>query len=128
LGLRPRARFHSSAVVGDDPVMMLTAVIPATAKVLRKANLTVADIDAFEVNEAFACVPLAWLSETSADTRRVNIHGGSIALGHPLGASGARLLCTLLDVLETGGGRFGLQTMCEAGGLANATLIERLDG
>ncbi|AXI76292.1 thiolase family protein [Peterkaempfera bronchialis] len=127
LGLRPRARFHTSVVVGADPVMMLTAVVPATAKALRRANLTIDAIDAFEVNEAFACVPLAWLDETSADPRRVNVHGGAIALGHPLGASGARLLCTLLDVLETGGGRFGLQTMCEAGGLANATVVERLD-
>jgi acetyl-CoA acyltransferase len=126
LGLRPRARFHSSVVVGDDPILMLTAVIPATLRVLRRARLSVADIDAFEVNEAFACVPLAWLSETSADPRRVNAHGGALALGHPLGASGARLLCTLLDVLEIRGGRFGLQTMCEAGGLANATLVERL--
>ncbi|WP_328974843.1 thiolase family protein [Streptomyces canus] len=128
LGLRPRARIRSSVVVGDDPVLMLTAVVPATLKALRRTGLTVDDIDAFEVNEAFASVPLAWLAETGADPRRLNPHGGAIALGHPLGASGARLLCTLLDVLETGGGRLGLQTMCEAGGLANATVVERLDG
>ncbi|MGW3941573.1 thiolase family protein [Streptomyces phaeochromogenes] len=128
LGLRPRARIRSSVVVGDDPVLMLTAVVPATLKALRRTGLTVDDIDAFEVNEAFASVPLAWLAETGVDPRRLNPHGGAIALGHPLGASGARLLCTLLDVLETGGGRLGLQTMCEAGGLANATVVERLDG
>ncbi|KIF66828.1 acetyl-CoA acetyltransferase [Streptomyces sp. AcH 505] len=127
LGLRPRARVHTSVAVGDDPVMMLTAIVPATAKVLGRAGLDIRDIDAFEVNEAFASVPLAWLAETGADPLRVNTLGGAIALGHPLGASGARLMTTLLDVLETGGGRYGLQTMCEAGGLANATVVERLD-
>jgi acetyl-CoA acyltransferase len=127
LGLTPRARVHAAAVVGDDPLMMLTAVIPATERVLRRAGLRIDEVDAFEVNEAFACVPLAWLADTGAPVERVNRFGGSIALGHPLGASGARLLGTLLDVLETSGGRFGLQTMCEAGGLANATVIERLD-
>jgi acetyl-CoA acyltransferase len=127
LGLTPRARVHATAVIGDDPLMMLTAVIPATERVLRRAGLCIDEVDAFEVNEAFACVPLAWLADTGAPVVRVNQFGGSIALGHPLGASGARLLGTLLDVLETSGGRFGLQTMCEAGGLANATVIERLD-
>jgi len=127
LGLTPRARVHAAAVVGDDPLMMLTAVIPATERVLRRAGLCIDEVDAFEVNEAFACVPLARLADTGAPVERVNRFGGSIALGHPLGASGARLLGTLLDVLETSGGRFGLQTMCEAGGLANATVIERLD-
>jgi acetyl-CoA acyltransferase len=127
LGLTPRARVHAAAVIGDDPLMMLTAVIPATERVLRRAGLCIDEVDAFEVNEAFACVPLAWLADTGAPLERVNRFGGSIALGHPLGASGARLLGTLLDVLETSGGRFGLQTMCEAGGLANATVIERLD-
>jgi acetyl-CoA acyltransferase len=127
LGLTPRARVHAAAVVGDDPLMMLTAVIPATERVLRRARLRIDEVDALEVNEAFACVPLAWLADTGAPVERVNRFGGSIALGHPLGASGARLLGTLLDVLETSGGRFGLQTMCEAGGLANATVLERLD-
>jgi acetyl-CoA acyltransferase len=126
LGLRPRARIHSFAVTGDDPLYMLTGVIPATRKVLDRAGLTVADIDAFEVNEAFASVVLAWQAELGADPAKVNVHGGAIALGHPLGGSGARLLTTLLSVLEETGGRYGLQTMCEAGGLANATIIERL--
>ncbi|MGW0035462.1 thiolase family protein [Gordonia sp. NPDC003376] len=126
LGLTPRARIHSFAVVGDDPVLMLTGIIPATAKVLARAGLTIGDIDAFEVNEAFASVVLAWLRETGADPARVNINGGAIAIGHPLGASGARLMTTLLGNLEQGGGRYGLQVMCEAGGLANATIIERI--
>jgi len=126
LGLTPRARFHSFAVAGDDPIMMLTGIIPATAKVLARAGLTLGDIDAFEVNEAFASVVLAWQAETGADPAKVNVNGGAIALGHPLGASGARLLTTLVNVLEQTGGRFGLQTMCEAGGLANATIIERI--
>jgi acetyl-CoA acyltransferase len=126
LGLRPRARLHSFAVTGDDPQLMLTAIIPATEQVLRKAGLSLADIDAFEVNEAFASVVLAWLAETGADPAKVNVNGGAIAIGHPLGASGARLMTSLLSVLEQGGGRYGLQTMCEAGGLANATIIERL--
>ena len=126
LGLRPRARLHSFAVVGDDPLYMLTGVIPATAKVLARAGLGVSDIDAFEVNEAFASVVLAWLAETGADPAKVNVNGGATAIGHPLGASGARLMTTLLSVLEQTGGRYGLQTMCEAGGLANATLVERL--
>ena len=126
LGLTPRARLHAFAVVGDDPVMMLTGIIPATAKVLDRAGLTIGDIDAFEVNEAFASVVLAWLAETGADPAKVNVNGGAIAIGHPLGASGARLTTTLLSVLEQRGGRYGLQVMCEAGGLANATVVERL--
>jgi acetyl-CoA acetyltransferase len=126
LGLTPRARLHSFAVAGDDPFLMLTGVIPATRKVLQRAGLTLDDIDAFEVNEAFASVVLAWQAETGADLAAVNVNGGATAIGHPLGGSGARLLTTLLNVLEQTGGRFGLQTMCEAGGLANATIIERL--
>ncbi|MFC5099687.1 thiolase family protein [Kibdelosporangium philippinense] len=127
LGLKPRARLHSFAVVGDDPLLMLTGVIPATAKVLDRAGLALSDIDAFEVNEAFASVVLAWQAETGADlAKKVNVNGGATAIGHPLGASGARLMTTLLSVLEQTGGRYGLQTMCEAGGLANATIIERI--
>jgi len=126
LGLRPRARLHSFAVTGDDPVYMLTGIIPATRKVLDRAGLSLADIGAFEVNEAFASVVLAWQAETGADLAKVNINGGAIALGHPLGASGARLMTTLLTVLEQTGERYGLQTMCEGGGMANATIIERL--
>ncbi|NES37417.1 thiolase family protein [Micromonospora sp. PPF5-17] len=126
-GWRPRARIHTATVVGDDPILMLTGIIPATARVLARAGLTLADIDAFEVNEAFSSVVLAWLVETGADPAKVNVDGGAIALGHPLGASGARLATTLLHVLERTGGRYGLQTMCEAGGTANATIIERLD-
>ncbi|MCO5996961.1 thiolase family protein [Actinoallomurus rhizosphaericola] len=126
LGLRPRARLHSFAVVGDDPLLMLTGIIPATRKVLDRAGLSLEEIDAFEVNEAFTSVVLAWLAETGADPAKVNVNGGATALGHPLGASGARLMTTLLSVLEQRGGRYGLQTMCEAGGLANATIVERL--
>ncbi|MFI1234746.1 thiolase family protein [Nocardia salmonicida] len=126
LGLTPRARFHSFAVVGDDPTLMLTAVVPATRKALERVSLTVDDIDTFEVNEAFAPVPLVWQHELGADPARVNPRGGAIALGHPLGASGTRLLATMVNHLEQTGGRYGLQTMCEAGGLANATIIERL--
>jgi acetyl-CoA acyltransferase len=126
LGLRPRARVHAFAVAGDDPIMMLTGIIPATAKVLERAGLTIDQIDAFEVNEAFASVVLAWLAETGADPAKVNVNGGAIAIGHPLGGSGARLTTTLLSVLEQREGRFGLQVMCEAGGLANATIIERI--
>ncbi|MFW6718736.1 thiolase family protein [Streptomyces sp. MAR4 CNY-716] len=126
LGLTPRARFHSFAVTGDDPVLMLMGVVPATRKVLAKAGLTVDDIDAFEVNEAFAPVPLAWQRDVGADPDRVNVHGGAIALGHALGASGTRLLGTLLGALDAVDGRYGLQVMCEAGGLANATIVERL--
>jgi acetyl-CoA acyltransferase len=126
LGLQPKARLHSFAVAADDPVLMLTAVIPATEKVLRKAGLTMQDIDLFEVNEAFASVVLAWQRETGADLAKVNVNGGAIAIGHPLGASGARLMTTLVHALYARGARWGLQTMCEAGGLANATIIERL--
>jgi acetyl-CoA acyltransferase len=125
-GLRPRARFHAFAVCGDDPLYMLTAPIPATKRVLHRGGLTLEDIDAYEVNEAFACVPLAWAHELGADPDRLNPRGGAISLGHALGSSGTRLLATLLNHLEAEGGRYGLQTMCEGGGLANATIIERL--
>lgn len=126
LGLKPRARVVARAVVADDPTLMLTAPIPATKAVLGKAGMTIDDIDLYEVNEAFAPVPLAWLQETGADPSKLNTNGGAIALGHPLGASGARLMTTLLYELERSGGRYGLQTMCEGGGMANATIIERL--
>ncbi|WP_433560663.1 thiolase family protein [Nocardia sp. CA-151230] len=126
LGLKPRARFHSFAVTGDDPLLMLTAVIPATRKVLARAGLSINDIDVYEVNEAFAPVPLVWAHELGADPAKLNPRGGAIALGHPLGASGIRILTTMLNHLEQTGGRYGLMTMCEAGGLANATIIERL--
>jgi acetyl-CoA acyltransferase len=126
LGLTARARVHSFAVAGDDPIFMLTGIIPATRKVLAKAGLTIHDIDVFEVNEAFAPVVLAWQAETGADPAKVNVNGGAIAIGHPLGSSGARLMTTLLGNLEQTGGRYGLQVMCEAGGLANATIIERI--
>ncbi|WP_036511534.1 thiolase family protein [Nocardia aobensis] len=126
LGLRPRARFHSFAVTGSDPLLMLTGVVPATRKVLDKAGLSLDDIDTYEVNEAFAPVPLVWQHEFGADPERLNPRGGAIALGHPLGASGTRLLTTMLNHLEQTGGRYGLQTMCEGGGMANATIIERL--
>lgn len=126
LGLTPRARFHSFAVVGDDPLMMLTGPIPATRRILERSGLTLSDIDVYEVNEAFASVPLAWQRELDADPARLNPWGGAIALGHAVGASGTRLLGTLLAYLEATGGRYGLQTMCEGGGLANATIIERL--
>jgi len=126
LGLKPRARFVGFDVCGDDPLLMLTAPIPATQRVLKKTGLSIGDIDHYEVNEAFAPVPLAWQKEFNADPRRLNPRGGAIALGHPLGASGARLMTTMLNALEQTGGRYGLQTMCEAGGMANATIIERL--
>ena len=126
LGMAPLARVHAMTVVGDDPIMMLTGVIPATRRVLERAGMTLDDIDAFEVNEAFAPVVLAWQRETGVDLGRVNVRGGAIANGHPLGASGAKLTATLLDVLEHTGGRYGLQTMCEGGGMANATIVERL--
>jgi len=127
MGLKARARFHSFAVVGTDPVTMLKGPIPATKKILEKSGLTIDDIDAFEVNEAFASVVLAWAKETGADMAKVNINGGAIALGHPLGGSGTKLMATLLNELERTGGRYGMQVMCEGGGLANATIIERLD-
>ena len=126
LGLKPRARFVSFALAGDDPRMMLTAPIPATQRALAKAGLTIDDIDLVEINEAFASVVLAWEKELHPDMEKVNVNGGAIALGHPLGASGARLMTTLLNELERTGGRYGLQTMCEGGGMANATIIERL--
>lgn len=126
LGLTPVARIHTTTVVGSDPLYMLTGVIPATEKVLRKAGLKLADIDLFEVNEAFAPVVLAWAHDTGADLAKTNVNGGAIAIGHPLGASGARIMTTLVNALEQRGGRYGLQTMCEGGGMANATIIERL--
>ncbi|MGN8048094.1 thiolase family protein [Curtobacterium sp. 22159] len=125
-GLTPRARVHAMAVVGDDPTLMLTGIVPATRRVLERAGLGVHDMDAFEVNEAFSSVVLAWLDEIHADPELVNVDGGALAFGHPLGASGGRLLGSLLGVLDRTGGRFGLQTICEAGGLANAMVIERL--
>jgi acetyl-CoA acyltransferase len=127
LGMKPRARFHAFAVTGTDPVTMLKGPIPATKKILEKTGLTIDDIDLFEVNEAFASVVLAWQKETGADMSKVNVNGGAIALGHPLGASGTKLMATLLNELERTGGRYGLQVMCEGGGMANATIIERLD-
>ena len=126
LGLTPRARFHTFALAGVDPIMMLTGPIPATSIVLERAKLSIDDIDLVEINEAFAPVVLAWQKEHHPDMDRVNVNGGAIALGHPLGASGAKLMATLLNALERTGGRYGLQTMCEGGGMANATIIERL--
>jgi acetyl-CoA acyltransferase len=126
LGLRPRARFHTFAVAANDPQIMLTAPIPATALVLAKSKLALDDIDVIEINEAFASVVLAWDREFHPDPERVNVNGGAIAIGHPTGCSGARLMATLLNELERTGGRYGLQTMCEGGGQANATIIERL--
>ncbi|WP_270484364.1 acetyl-CoA C-acetyltransferase [Gordonia jacobaea] len=125
-GLTPRARIHHISVRGDDPVMMLSAPIPATKYALAKSGLSIDDIDVVEINEAFASVVLAWLKETGADPARVNPNGGAIALGHPLGATGAKLFATMLAELERSGGRYGLQTMCEGGGTANVTIIERL--
>ena len=126
LGLRPRAAISHFAVIGDDPILMLTAIIPATRKLLRRAGLRIDQIDAFEVNEAFASVVLAWNKEFDVDPTLVNRYGGAIALGHPVGASGGRLLANLIAALERSGSRFGIQAMCESGGMANATLIERL--
>lgn len=126
LGLTPRARFRAFDVIGDDPLLMLTGPIPATRRVLERAGLSIDDLDAYEVNEAFASVPLAWATELGADPARLNPRGGAIALGHALGSSGTRLLGTLLDQLEDTGGRLGLQTMCEGGGMANALILERL--
>jgi acetyl-CoA acetyltransferase family protein len=128
LGLRPRARFVAFAVVGVDPVTMLTGPIPATQKILKRAGLTINDIDLFEVNEAFAPVVLAWQKEIGVPPDRINVNGGAIALGHPLGATGSRLMTTLLHELERRQGRYGLVTLCEGGGMANAAIIERLDG
>jgi len=126
LGMTPRARFHSFSLAGVDPIFMLTGPIPATHKVLERSGLSMDDIDLVEINEAFASVVLAWEKELHPDMDKVNVNGGAIALGHPLGCSGARLMTTLLHELERTGGRYGLQTMCEGGGLANATIIERL--
>jgi acetyl-CoA acyltransferase len=126
LGLTPRARFVSFAVIGDDPILMLTGPIPATRTVLTRANLSLDDVDVYEVNEAFASVPLAWASELHADPAKLNPRGGAIALGHAMGSSGTRLLCTLVNQLEATGGRYGLQAMCEGGGMANAMIVERL--
>jgi acetyl-CoA acyltransferase len=126
LGLTPRARFHAFAIAGDDPLMMLTAPIPATRKLLERSGMTVDQMDQVEVNEAFAPVPLAWRQHFDADLSKLNPRGGAIALGHPLGASGARLMGSMLVGLEQSGGRWGFQTMCEAGGMANATIIERV--
>ncbi|CAN5198869.1 thiolase family protein [soil metagenome] len=126
LGLKPLARIHTTTVVGSDPLYMLTGVIPATQKVLARAGLKIEDIDLFEVNEAFAPVVLSWAHDVGADLAKTNVNGGAIAIGHPLGASGARIMTTLVNALEQRGGRYGLQTMCEGGGMANATIIERL--
>ncbi len=126
LGLKPIARVHTAVMAATDPVIMLTAPIPATGKALAKAGLQLADIDCFEVNEAFASVALAWLRDTGADEEKLNPNGGAIALGHPIGGSGARIMTTLVHHLRDTGGRYGLQTMCEGGGMANATIIETL--
>jgi acetyl-CoA C-acetyltransferase len=125
-GVTPRARIHHMSVWGDDPIMMLSAPIPATQRALSKTGLRASDIDLVEINEAFAPVPMAWLRETDFEHEQVNVNGGAIALGHPLGATGVRLMTTLLNELERTGGRYGLQTMCEGGGQANVTIIERL--
>jgi acetyl-CoA acyltransferase len=126
LGLTPIARVHTAVVVGDDPVIMLTGPIPATALALKRSGLSISDIGVFEVNEAFAPVPLAWLAETGADPARLNPGGGAIAIGHPLGGSGARIMTTLVHRMRADGARYGLQTMCEGGGQANATILELL--
>jgi acetyl-CoA acyltransferase len=127
LGLTPLARVHTAVLAGDDPIRMLTAPIPATAKALKRSGLAIDDIGVFEVNEAFASVPLAWLTETGADPKRLNPLGGAIALGHPLGGSGAQLLTRMLNHMRAEGIRYGLQTMCEGGGMANATILELID-
>jgi acetyl-CoA acyltransferase len=127
LGLRPRARIHASSVVGDDPMLMLTGPIPATHKVLARSGLALGDLDAVEVNEAFASVPLAWQAETGADPAKMNVHGGAIALGHPVGASGGRLMTSLINAMEQRDARYGLQAMCEGGGVSNATILELVD-
>lgn len=126
LGVEPLARIHHMSVLGHDPVTMLEAPIPATARALQRAGMKIDDVDLFEVNEAFASIPLAWLAGTGADPQRLNVHGGAIALGHPLGASGTKLMTTLLYALQRTGKRYGLQTMCEGGGMANVTIIENL--
>ncbi|MDW3687958.1 acetyl-CoA C-acetyltransferase [Cupriavidus sp. CV2] len=126
LGVKPLARIHHMSVLGHDPVIMLEAPLPATLRALEKAGMKIGDIDLFEINEAFAPVPLAWLQTTGADPARMNVNGGAIALGHPLGGSGAKLMTTLLHALHAQGKRYGLQTMCEGGGMANVTIVERL--
>jgi acetyl-CoA acetyltransferase family protein len=126
LSLTPRARFHAFGLAGDDPLTMLTGPLPATEKALRRAGLSIDDVDHYEINEAFAPVPMAWAQHFGADPDKLNPRGGAIALGHPLGASGTRLLTTMLYALEANGGRYGVQSMCEAGGMANATIVERL--
>ena len=126
MGVHPLARVHHMTVIGGDPVIMLEAPLPATHHALKKAGMTIDDIDLFEVNEAFASVPLAWLQDTGADPARLNVNGGAIAMGHPLGASGTRLMATLVHALQARGKRYGLQTMCEGGGQANVTIVERL--
>ena len=126
LGVQPLARIHHMSVLGHDPVIMLEAPVPATERALRKAGMKIEDIDLYEVNEAFASVPLAWLKALGADPERLNVHGGAIALGHPLGASGTKLMTTLVNALHLKGKRYGLQTMCEGGGMANVTIVERL--
>jgi len=127
LGMKPRARFHAFSIAGTDPVTMLKGPIPATRKILEKTGMSIEDIDLFEINEAFASVVLAWQKEFDVDMDKVNVNGGAIALGHPLGSSGTKLMATLLNELERTGGRYGMQVMCEGGGMANATIIERLD-
>jgi acetyl-CoA C-acetyltransferase len=126
LGLKPMARIHHMSLIGHDPVIMLEAPLPATERALKKTGMKIDDIDLFEVNEAFASVPLAWLKATGADRNRLNVNGGAIALGHPLGGSGAKLMTTLLYALQKQNKRYGLQTMCEGGGMANVTIVERL--
>jgi acetyl-CoA C-acetyltransferase len=125
-GLTPIARIHNLTVTAGDPVIMLEEPLFATDRALQRAGMKISEIDAFEVNEAFASVPLAWLKHTGADPEKLNMHGGAIALGHPLGASGTKLMATLLNVLKAKGGKYGLQTMCEGGGVANVTIVERL--
>jgi acetyl-CoA C-acetyltransferase len=126
LGLEPLARIHNLTLIGHDPVIMLEAPLPATERALKKAGMSIDDIDLFEVNEAFASVPVAWLQTTGADPAKLNVNGGAIALGHPLGASGTKLMTTLLHALKARNKKWGLQTMCEGGGLANVTIVERL--
>jgi acetyl-CoA C-acetyltransferase len=126
LGVKPLARIHHMSVLGHDPVIMLEAPIPATQRALAKAGLKISDIGLYEVNEAFAPIPLAWLKQLDADPARLNVNGGAISLGHPLGASGTKLMTTLIYALEQRGERYGLQTMCEGGGMANVTIVERL--
>jgi acetyl-CoA C-acetyltransferase len=126
LGVQPLARIHHMSVIGHDPVIMLEGPIPGTERALKRAGMKIDDIDLYEVNEAFASVPMAWLKKIGADPARLNVNGGAIALGHPLGASGTKLMTTLVHALHQRGKRYGLQTMCEGGGLANVTIVERL--